>query len=76
MPLAEIFPQHAKRKCNICTIFCVPALATLKPQAGITAGSYAPAAPQPVSIDFWQDSWKVSFEISILGLKTSSDFSR
>ena len=28
----------------------IPALATLKPQAGITAGSYpAPAAPQPVS---------------------------
>jgi hypothetical protein len=27
------------------------ALATLKPQAGITAGSYAaPAAPQPVSL--------------------------
>ena len=30
-------------------LYFLLALATLKPQAGITAGSYAPAAPQPVS---------------------------
>ena len=38
------------KEANIFPILCISALATLKPQAGITAGSYAPAAPQPVSL--------------------------
>ena len=34
------------------SLFILPALATLKPQAGITAGApgYAPPVPAPVSI--------------------------